>query len=121
MNYEDAVALAEHWITAWNAHDLDGILSHYAPNVVFEANTVRTRWGKDDGKLHGIEELRKHFALGLQLVPDLRFQLDQVFLAPCGYAVVYTRENGNRVIDCVKLNPAGLAEHVTAYYGGAQA
>lgn len=120
MTYEDVAAHAKDWIEAWNAHDLERIMSHYSQDVVFEAETVRARWGKPDGKLIGIEELKKHFALGLKLAPQLKFQLEQVLIAPSGYAVLYSRENGNRVIDCVILNDAGQAVKVTAYYGGVQ-
>jgi hypothetical protein len=116
MTRAEAVGHAEHWIDAWNAHDLDRIMSFYAEDVIFEAETVKKRWQKGDGTLHGTEELKRHFALGLSLVPTLRFRLQEVFLAPSGYAVLYERENGNRVIDCVTMNDNGLAARVTAYY-----
>ncbi|MGQ7932483.1 YybH family protein [Paraburkholderia sp. D1E] len=120
MTYEDAEVHAKDWIEAWNAHDLERIMSHYSQDVVFEAETVRARWKQPDGKLLGIAELRRHFALGLTLAPQLKFQLENVLLAPSGYAILYRRENGNRVIDCVTLNDVGQAAKVTAYYGGAQ-
>jgi hypothetical protein len=120
MTYDDALAHAKDWIEAWNSHDLERILSHYSKEVVFEVETARARWNKADGKLYGIAELRRHFALGLELAPQLKFQLDQVFLAPSGYAVLYQRENGNRVIDCVTIDDAGHAAKVTAYYASLQ-
>lgn len=120
MRRTEAVGHAERWIDAWNAHDLDRIMSCYAEDVSFEAETVRKRWQKGDGTLHGTEELKKHFVLGLTLAPALRFRLQEVFLAPSGYAVLYERENGNRVIDCVTMNEEGLAARVTAYYVDAQ-
>jgi hypothetical protein len=120
MTYDDALTHAKGWIEAWNSHDLDRILSHYSDDVVFEVETARGRWKKADGTLHGIEELRRHFALGLELAPQLRFQLDQLFMAPSGYAILYQRENGNRVIDCVVIDDAGRAARVTAYYANAQ-
>jgi SnoaL-like domain len=120
MTYEDAEAHAKDWIEAWNSHDLERIMSFYSNDVVFEAETVRVRWKNPDGRLVGIAELRKHFALGLELAPQLRFQFEQLLLAPSGYAILYKRENGNRVIDCVTMNDAGQAAKVTAYYGGVQ-
>jgi hypothetical protein len=120
MTFEDAEAHAKDWIGAWNSHDLERIMSFYSQDVVFEAETVRARWRKPEGKLVGIAELGKHFALGLELAPQLKFQLEQVFLAPSGYAILYQRENGNHVIDCVTINDAGQAAKVIAYYGGVQ-
>jgi len=120
MTYDDAEAHAKDWIEAWNVHDLERILSHYSQDVVFEAETVKARWKKADGKLRGIAELRKHFALGLELAPNLKFHLEQVFLAPSGYAILYQRDNGNRVIDSVIIDDVGLATKVIAYYASVQ-
>jgi ketosteroid isomerase-like protein len=104
------------WFEAWNSHDLDRIMQHYADNVEFTAQTVVTRWGKADGKLKGKAELRAHFSTGLALAPDIRFTLEEVLSAPNGYAVLYRRDNGNRVLDAVELDASGLAVKVTAYY-----
>jgi hypothetical protein len=70
-------ALAEQWIEAWNSRDLDRIMDHYAEDVEFEANTVIRRWQKADGRLRGVTELRNHFRLGLDPVPNLgKYPLD---------------------------------------------
>jgi ketosteroid isomerase-like protein len=34
LTHEEAHKLAEQWVQAWNAHDLDVIQSHYAENIV---------------------------------------------------------------------------------------
>ena len=112
---------AESWIAAWNAHDLELILSHYADDVELQANTVARRWGREDGRLRGKEELRQHFRKGLELAPNLHFDLEDVFTSPGGYAVLYRRENGNRVIDAVVLNAQGKAQTVRAFYVDNQA
>lgn len=113
-------ALAELWIQAWNTRDLNRIMDHYAAEVEFEANTVVRRWQKADGKLLGLNELREHFRLGLELVPNLHFEMEDVFSAPSGYAVLYRRENGNRVLDVVELDREGKARRVKAFYTGEQ-
>jgi SnoaL-like domain len=113
-------ALAEQWIAAWNARDLGRIMDHYASDVEFEANTVVRRWQKADGKLRGLAELREHFRLGLELVPNLHFELEDMFSAPRGYAVLYRRENGNRVLDVVELDDEGKARRVKAFYAAEQ-
>jgi ketosteroid isomerase-like protein len=112
--------LVEKWIAAWNAHDLDGIMEHYATDVQFEANTVIRRWHRVDGRLQGRDALREHFMLGLELAPDLEFTLRDVLTSPSGYAAVYTRNNGNLVIDAVVLNEQGKAASVVAYYAHKQ-
>ena len=111
---------ANSWIAAWNAHDLDAILSYYSESVEFQADTVIRRSGRADGKLRGKAELREHFRRGLELAPQLRFELEDVFTCPGGYAVLYRRENGNRVIEVVELDDTGQAKYVRAFYQRAQ-
>jgi hypothetical protein len=113
--------LAAEWIESWNRHDLESIMAHYADDVVFEASTVVKRWNRPDGQLHGTKELREHFRRGLELAPALRFELEAVLTAPSGYAALYHRDNGNRVIDVVELNAQNKAARVKAFYMETQA
>jgi hypothetical protein len=39
---------------------------------------------------------------------------------PGGYALLYRRESGNRVLDVVELSAGGLASRVRAYYESEQ-
>ena len=116
MKHLSKEAIITDWIEAWNTHDLERIMSHYADEVEFTAQTVIARWGKADGKLIGKEELRLHFDKGLALAPDIHFTVEKILWAPNGYAVLYHRENGNRAMDAVELNEGGQAAKVTAYY-----
>lgn len=120
-NPDDMRSFAAAWIESWNRHDLDDIMAHYADDVVFEANTVVKRWNRPDGQLRGTQELREHFRRGLELAPALHFQLESVLTAPSGYAALYRRDNGNRVLDVVELNAANKASRVKAYYMEMQA
>jgi SnoaL-like domain len=120
-NPKDMQALAAEWIESWNRHDLEHIMAHYADDVVFEASTVVKRWNRPDGQLHGSQELREHFRRGLELAPTLHFELEAVLTAPSGYAALYHRDNGNRVLDVVELNAANKASRVKAYYMETQA
>jgi hypothetical protein len=81
-----------HALSAWNRHDLDAIVEHYAENVFFQGDTVASRWEKPDGVLHGKAELREHFKRGLEMAPTLLFEFEELFTCPGGYAVRYRRE-----------------------------
>jgi SnoaL-like domain len=111
---------ADAWLAAWNDHDLDAIIACYSEDVDFAAPTVIRRWGRDDGRLQGKAELRRHFELGLELAPGLTFTEEAFLVGPAGYALLYRRENGNRVLDVVELNPAGEAARVRAFYEDSQ-
>jgi hypothetical protein len=111
---------ADTWLAAWNSHDLDAIMACYSPDVDFVASTVVRRWERDDGRLRGAAELRRHFALGLELAPALAFTEESFLTSPAGYALLYRRENGNQVLDVVEVNPAGQAARVRAFYQAPQ-
>ncbi|GAA4054382.1 nuclear transport factor 2 family protein [Actinomadura miaoliensis] len=116
MEAMDLRAHADAWLAAWKARDLDAIMACYADDVDFAASTVARRWGRHDGRLHGRTELRRHFELGLELAPDLSFTEEALLPGPGGYALLYRRENGNRVLDVVELNQHGQAARVRAFY-----
>lgn len=96
------------------------MLEHYTDEIVFQAPTVVARWGRVDGTLRGLDELRMHFEKGLELAPGLEFELDQVFASPRGYAMLYHRENGNRVVEAVDIDSSGKATRVCVYYANDQ-
>ena len=112
----DFRAHADAWLAAWNARDLDAIMACYSDDVEFVAATVVRRWDRPDGRLHGKAELRKHFELGLSLAPNLVFTEEALLTRPGGYALLYRRDNGNRVLDVVELDGSGHAAHVQAFY-----
>jgi hypothetical protein len=107
---------ADRWLEAWNGRDLERIIACYSEDVDFVAPTVVRRWGRPDGALRGREELRRHFAKGLELAPEIHFSEEALLLAPGGYALLYVRDNGSRVLDVVELDSEGLARRVRAYY-----
>jgi ketosteroid isomerase-like protein len=52
MNEQQATRLAQAWIDAWNRHDLDAILRHYAPDVEFTSPFVSALSGEASGTIH---------------------------------------------------------------------
>jgi hypothetical protein len=102
--------LAEEWVAAWNLHDLDAIVSMYSPQVVFQTPTIIDSLGIPDGRVEGLERLREHFARGLQRLPDLRFELDEVYTGVHSIAIAYRWHDGTPVCE--------LHERVQALYRG---
>ena len=46
-------AFAEEWVAAWNVHDLDRILSHYAPDAVVRTPVAAQRVPESGGVVRG--------------------------------------------------------------------
>lgn len=109
---------ADRWLEAWNAHDLDAILDLYAEEIDFASPTVAAFGGSKEGRLSGREELRAHFARGLERAPALAFTEEALLTGTGGYALVYRREDGARVVESVELNEKGEAIRARAFYEG---
>lgn len=121
VSISKARQIAEDWVAAWNARDLERILSHYAEDVVFHSPSVVTRYGEPTGVLRGKHALREHFRRGLETFgANVRFTIIDVLAGVNGYTVYYSRENGAAVVDTVVVNSFGKGVQVHAHYRAAQ-
>ncbi len=115
---EDGARLAGEWIAAWNAHDLGAIMALYAPGVVFQTPTVIDTLGIPDGRVVGIDALREHFERGLARLPDLRFELQDVYVGVRSLAITYRWRDGTPVCELHEYDAHELIERVQALYEG---
>jgi hypothetical protein len=116
MIREDALRLANEWITAWNTHDLERILSHYSDDVAFSSPLIPKIAGETSGKLHGKTALRDYFHAGLQAYPDLRFELLSIFTGVDSLTLQY-RSVGERVAaEVMFFGPDSRITQVFAHY-----
>lgn len=105
---------ANRLLEAWNAHDLDAVVACYAENVDFAIPAAAE--GREDRRLSGREELREHFARGLELAPNLALTEESLLVGPGGFALLYRREDGHRAIEAVELDGSGLVARARVYY-----
>jgi ketosteroid isomerase-like protein len=115
MDEAGARAMAQDWVAAWNARDLERVLSHYAEDVEVCSPLVVERLGRADGWLRGKADLRAYFARGMAN-PALRFALVDVRLGVNAACVLYDRENGVRVADTMEFDDGGLIRRMVACY-----
>jgi hypothetical protein len=80
MTKDEAWKLAEHWIAAWNAHDLDLILTHYEDAIELTSPVAAQLLGIPTGKVLGKTNLKAYFQRGLDADPELHFHLKDVFV-----------------------------------------
>lgn len=116
MTREEIHDLAEAWVDAWNRHDLDAILSHYAEGVEFTSPFVRQVLGSDDPTLRGVDQLRPYFARALAVFPDLRFELYQVLAGAESIVLYYRSVRGLFAAEVMELDGEGRVRRVLAHY-----
>jgi ketosteroid isomerase-like protein len=83
----------ERYNEAWNAHDVDAILSFHAPGMIFENHTAGERVEGDD--------VGPHIARIFENAPDLAFRSRRVYardgLVVSEWTATATRGDGSRV------------------------
>lgn len=110
---------AREWIAAWNAHDLERILSHYTDEFEMASPLIIERMQEPSGKLKGKEQIRPYWQKGLAALPPLKFELLGVFAGVDSIAIHYRSIGRKMVCEVLLLNTQGQATRGIAHYGDA--
>ena len=116
MTKEEAWDFANHWIAAWNTHDLDAILSHYDDAVESTSSVAARLLGLLDGKVIGKANLRAYFQRGLAAYPDLRFDLRDVFFGVNSVVLHYFDQNGTGAAEFLEFSAGKKVVRIVANY-----
>jgi predicted ester cyclase len=113
---EEAWELARHWVAAWNAHDLDLILSHYDEAVELTSPVAAQLLGLADGTVRGKANLRAYFQRGLEAYPNLNFQLENVLWGLNSVTLYYKNQKGTQSAEFMEIATSGKVARVVAHY-----
>jgi len=113
----DARHFAWRWIAAWNSHDLDAILSHYAGNVILISPTAAKLLGEPSGTVRGDAALRDYFRRGLEAYPNLHFEFLDVMFGLSSIVVCYKNQKGTKTAEFMEFGDEGRVTRVVANYG----
>ena len=118
LTEDDARHLASHWIRAWNARDLDEIMSHYADDVVLVSPVAAKILHDPSGTVKGKEALRAYFKRGLDVYPNLKFDLIEVMWGVSSVILYYTNQKGGKAGEFMEIDAKGQVVRVVANYNG---
>jgi predicted ester cyclase len=107
---------AREWIAAWNSHRLDSILSHYAENAVLTSPVAVRILDLPSGTVEGAASLREYFRRGLELYPNLRFELIDVMHGLSSIVICYRNQNGTKTAEFMEFSNSGKIIRVVANY-----
>ena len=116
MTRDEAWKLANHWMAAWNAHDLDLIMTHYDDARELTSPVAAQLLGTADGKVIGKANLRAYFQRGLEAYPELHFDLKEVLWGVNSIVLYYTNQKGTRTAEFMELSTIGKVARVVANY-----
>lgn len=114
---EFADSLAEEWFAAWNAHDVERLLTHYSDNVVFVSPFAVEFAGDASGTVRGKQSLREYWTSALASLPDLHFDPPLAVVAGISsVSFVYTSVRNLRAVETMVFNPDGLISQAYCHF-----
>ena len=109
---------AAEWIAAWNAHDLERILSHYTDDFEMQSPLIVERMAVSSGILSGKEAIRQYWQHGLAALPPLHFELQDTLVGIDTIAIYYLSITRNKMVaEVLRFNDHGLVVSGAALYG----
>lgn len=117
----DLVELAQTWLAAFNAHDLDALLALYEPDAVHTSPKLRDREPATLGQLRGVAALRRWWADALARLPLLRYEPLHLTAMRDRVIMEYRRENPGEpdllVAEVLVVSRRGLISESRVFHG----
>jgi ketosteroid isomerase-like protein len=118
LTKEQAHQFAQDWVAAWNAHDLDQIMSHYEDEVELISPVAAQLLNQSDGKVTGKANLRAYFQKGLSAYPSLHFDLKDILWGVGSVVLYYANQRGTHTGEYMEISSRGKVSRVVANYSG---
>lgn len=110
------IQIGEAWLQAWNAHNLEDIMSHYDDDIVFYSPVIQQINNDPAGCIRGKAALRAYFTKGLAAYPDLHFELYHILEGVNSIVLYYKSINNKLSAEMMVINEKGLVSEVRAHY-----
>jgi ketosteroid isomerase-like protein len=104
----DLAALGRIWVEAWNARDLERVLTLYDDATEMTSDRIPAMGFDASGTVRGKDSLRAYWSKALGLLPELHFSLIELFVSPDSVVVFYENERGKKICEYLRVNDAGL-------------
>ena len=116
LSETEARQFARSWVQAWNSHNLDAVMSHYAQDVVLTSPTAAKLLNDPSGAVTGKEALRSYFKRGLEAYPNLTFELLDVMWGLSSIVLFYKNQNGTKSGEFMEVDADLKVTRVVANY-----
>ncbi|MFV1983829.1 MAG: nuclear transport factor 2 family protein [Thiohalomonadales bacterium] len=103
------------WVEAWNKHDLDKIMNHYADNFEMSSPVIKIIMNEDSGILKGKKTIRAYWEKALKLNPDIYFELIKSYSGANSIVIQYKGHRGLSA-ETFFFNSEGKVKSAHAHY-----
>ena len=106
---------AADWIDAWNAHDLERVLSHYTDDFEMSSPVIIKLAGEPLGTLKGKHAMGIYWTKALELMPHLHFDLHATLIGVNSITLYYHGARGPAA-EVFHFNRDGKVTKAYAHY-----
>ncbi|WP_298280012.1 nuclear transport factor 2 family protein [uncultured Bradyrhizobium sp.] len=100
-------ALGHDWIAAWNARDLERVLALYSDDTEMTSDRIPAFGFGASGTVRGKAQLRAYWSAALAKLPELHFELIDLYVSPDSVVVFYRNERGKKICEYLRLDDQG--------------
>jgi hypothetical protein len=115
MTSDDARTFVTQWVEAWNAHDLDAILRHFDDRVTFTSPVAMSVVPSTHGVVRGKPALREYWRGGLELIPDLHFEIEGIYRGVDTLVIHYRNQRGGLICEVLTFDGPMVVQGHAAY------
>ena len=108
-------------LSAWNSHDLERVLALYTEDAEMTSDKIQALGFEASGTLRGKDRLRAYWSTALKRVPDLHFELIDLFVRPDSVILFYRNQRDMKICEYLRLDAAGRIRHGSANHLAAHA
>ena len=116
MDSTFAQHFATEWIAAWNAHDLEKVLSHYTDGFEMSSPYIATLAGEPSGTLIGKPAVEAYWRKELSAFPDLHFDLISVLVGANSITLYYKGARGRLAAEVFHFDAEQKVSRAFAHY-----
>jgi len=117
MTQEWADDFARDWIEAWNAHDLERVLSHYTLDFEMSSPFITNYTQEPSGTLRGRDQIETYWRTALERLPHLHFELLGVLVGVGNVCLFYKTSFDKLAAEVLFVNESRKVYQGAAHYG----
>jgi hypothetical protein len=99
----EAAGFADEWCAAWNRRDVEAVLAHFHDDVVFTSPYAAEFVPGSAGVVRGKAALREYWCAALAAVPDLHFDVIDVYRGVSVLVINYRNQKGGLVNEVLEF------------------
>lgn len=105
------------WLAAWNAHDVEAVLAHFADDAVFSSPLAQRIVDGSDGVIRGKSNLRDYWREGLRRSPELHFDVQGLYVGVNTVVIQYRNQSDGLVSEVLTFDGSLVIEGHATYLG----